>query len=325
MSVCMPPPANHRAAKKEAFYEELSRTVSGLHGIIYIGGDFNARMYERLEHEREAIGEGILARVGYVTTQEKGKGIGDQTRENRDLFVDFLKTQEMVAANTMFQKPTHKLVTYKEKVPAHNKESDQYDGENTGPYDHTKYAQCDYILVKKTFQKTIANCESRVDLNRDSDYIPLVAEVKTNMKRQQKPHNEKTAPKHHKPTTEHYLWYNEAVAALVNAKGMEQMEAGMEPQPMTLEEWVQTLALTAEANLEKISPDMRKDYISKSTWEKIEHRNALQKEGDKEKKVATLNKEIKKQAFQDRKQKKLEEFNENPKDKKGVPGESGGI
>jgi hypothetical protein len=221
----------------------------------------------------------------------------------------------MVAANTLFQKPTYKLVTYKEKVPAHNKESDQYDGENTGPYDHTKYAQCDYILVKKAFKKTVLDCESRVDLNRDSDHIPIMAEIKTNMKRQQKPHNEKTAPKYYKPDTEHYIWYNEAVTALVNGKRMERMEAGEEAQPISLEEWVQMLALAAEANLEKISPELRKDYISKATWTKIEHRNALQKQGDKDKDVAKLTKEIKKEAFQDRKQNKLEEFNENPKDK----------
>ena len=309
------PPANHSTKKKESFYEALSETVSGLHGMIYIGGDFNARMYERLEHEKEVLGEGILTRKGYITTQEKGKGIGDQTRENRDLFIDFLKTQELTAVNTLFQKPAHKLVTYKEKVPAHNKDSEEYGGENTGPYDHTKYAQCDYLLTKQCSKRTVLDCETRVDLPRDSDHIPLVAEVKTNMRTQRKPHNETSAVKYYKPDSEKFVWYNEAVTELVRTAHTERLEAGNNSRPISLQEWTTILANCAESNLEKINPEIRKDYISRSTWSKIERRNALQKEGDPNKEVTKLNKEIKKDAFQDRKQKKLEEFNENPNDK----------
>ena len=85
--------------------------------------------------------------------------------------------------------------------------------------------------------------------------------------------------------------------------------------PATLEDWVAALADAAEANLEKIDPAIRKDYISKEAWEKIKKRNDLQKSGDPDKEVSKLSKEIKKEAYNSRKQKKLEEFNENPKDK----------
>jgi hypothetical protein len=306
------PPADHSTKKKESFYEALSETVSDLHGMIYIGGDFNARMYERLEHEKEVIGEGILTRKGYITTQEKGKGIGDQTRGNRDLFIDFLKTQELTAVNTLFQKPAHKLVTYKEKVPAHNKDSEEYEGENTGPYDYTKYAQCDYLLTKQCSKRTILDCETRVDLSRDSDHIPLVAEVKTNMKTQRKPHNETTAPKYYKPDSEKFGWYNEAVSAMVREARTIELDAGENSRPISLQEWTTILAACAENNLEKINPEIRKDYISRSTWNKIERRNALQKKGDPNKEVAKLNKEIKKDAFQDRKQKKTGRVQRKP-------------
>ena len=84
--------------------------------------------------------------------------------------------------------------------------------------------------------------------------------------------------------------------------------------PATLEDWVEVLAFAAEGTLEKIEPEIKKDYISKETWEKIKIRNDLQKAGDPEKDVAKLSREIKKEAFHSRKQEKLEEFNENPKD-----------
>ena len=82
-------------------------------------------MNDLLGHEKEVIGEHFLKRDGYITTQEKGKGINPNTRENRDLFINFLKTHELFAHNTRFEKEPKKLVTYKEKVPEHNPTSDQ--------------------------------------------------------------------------------------------------------------------------------------------------------------------------------------------------------
>ena len=309
------PPADHKLQKKEAFYDELSQTIAQLHGIIYIGGDFNARLYEILEHEEEVLGQNIVLRKGYVTTQEKGKGIGENTRENRDLFVGFLKAQGLTPMNTQFKKPPEKLVTYKEKVPEHNPESELYQGENTGPYDHSKYAQCDYLLVKKGFQKTVTDCESRVDLAKDTDHIPLVAEIRTNMKRQQKAHGEKAAKKYYKPSTEKWRLYNESIRDSLAAKKGWTQEADMSRNPATLEEWGEILTASAEGTLDAVDPEIKKDYITKETWDKIQKRNDLQKAGDPNREVNKLSKEIKKEAFQSRKQKKLEEFNENPKDK----------
>ena len=161
-------------------------------------------------------------------------------------------------------------MTYKEKVPEHNPESEVYGLENQGPYDHSKYAQCDFLLVRKSFQETAKDCESRVDLNRDSDHIPLVAETRTNMKKQQKTHGEKGAKKFYKPTQEKIEWYNQAVTELLRAQKGRTQESHMEENLPTLDEWVKTLEEAAEANLEKIHPEMRKDYISKETWENIQ-------------------------------------------------------
>ena len=78
------------------------------------------------------------------------EGISPNTRDNRNRFLDFLKTHDYTAVSTRFQKPSNKLVTYKEKVPQHNPAKEEHEGENTGPFDDSKYAKCDYLLAEKS-------------------------------------------------------------------------------------------------------------------------------------------------------------------------------
>ena len=67
------------------------------------------------------------------------------SKENRGLFINFLKSREMLAANTFFDKPASKRVTYKEQI-----ENDELnDSRNNPPYNYAKYAQCDYVIVQK--------------------------------------------------------------------------------------------------------------------------------------------------------------------------------
>ena len=124
--------------------------------IRIVAGDFNARIYEVQQDEKAFIGSNIINRTGYLT-----KGIAENTKDNRSRFVEFLKTQEMAAINTIISKPLQKCVTYKEKVPQHNPEKEECQGENTGPFDHTKYAQCDFWLVDKTHQCIFKDCETK--------------------------------------------------------------------------------------------------------------------------------------------------------------------
>ena len=64
--------------------------------------------------------------------------------KNRTMFQN-----ELVAANTTFDKPNEKLVTHKEKVPDHNPESEVYEGFNTEPFSYRKYAECDYLSTRE--------------------------------------------------------------------------------------------------------------------------------------------------------------------------------
>ena len=53
---------------------------------MYIGGDFNAIIYERQAHERQEIGQHFLERKGYLF-----EGISENTKDNRNRFLEFLK------------------------------------------------------------------------------------------------------------------------------------------------------------------------------------------------------------------------------------------
>ena len=76
--------------------------------------------------------------------------------------MEFLKTYDSTAVIAIFQKPQEKPVAYKETVPQHNPEREEYDGEDKGPYDHTKYAQCEYVLTKKEQLHTVIDCEVKM-------------------------------------------------------------------------------------------------------------------------------------------------------------------
>jgi hypothetical protein len=84
------PTANRPLKEKEAFYDSLTKEINEVEGLFYVWGDFNARLYEQMDHEKEVIGPSLLQRKQYITSQENGKGINPNTRENRDLFVNFL-------------------------------------------------------------------------------------------------------------------------------------------------------------------------------------------------------------------------------------------
>ena len=87
-----------------------------------------------------------------------------------------------------------------------------------------------------------------------------------------------------------------------------------EEKESTLDDWIEALKQAAEETLEEITPECKQDYIKKSTWGKMEERSAMAEEGDRDKKVNKLNKEIKIMTKADKKENLLEQFRENKKD-----------
>ena len=207
---------------KNKYWEELALEMEANKAHIrMVAGDFNARLYEVQPDEKEYIGKGILERPSYLT-----RGIAEDTKDNRNRFVDFLKTQEMVAINTTFHKPAYKRVTYKEKVPAHNPTREEYQGENTGPYDHTKYAQCDFWLVEKTHRGMLKDCEAKMEWARDSDHYPVWVKIQLNKKKKEKENHKKEGMKRYwKPTEQQWVEYNRHIWESLVSQHKEEWEA----------------------------------------------------------------------------------------------------
>ena len=156
-------PANPE--QKNRHYDSLNETIAAAKGKVIIGGDFNARIYNVSPTETESIGSFILHREeGYVRDS-----LAPQSLENRQLFMETLKTHSLVAANTWFNKPNHELVTYKEKIHLDKNEAD-----NGPPYDCTKFAQCDFLLTRKEDLKDITDLHSDVSCPL-SDHLPSSA------------------------------------------------------------------------------------------------------------------------------------------------------
>ena len=203
------PTAEASEKNKNMYWEELSKEMEHNRSCIKIlARDFNARLYESQVEDSRYIGSNIVHREGYLT-----KGIAPNTRDNRDRFVDFAKTHEIAAINTIIEKPAHKRVTYKEKVPQHNPDKKEYQGEDTGPYDHTKYAQYDYWLVDKTHQCMFKDCEAKLEWARDSDHYPLWAKIQLNKKKEasKKDNKKQGTTKYWKPEQEQWNEYNRRV------------------------------------------------------------------------------------------------------------------
>ena len=88
--------------------------------------------------------------------------ISAKTLENRAMFVDCLHQNGLVAVNATFDKPKETIVTYKEKVPEHNSESEAYERFNTEPSSYIKYAKCDYLLTRKINVSSVKDIEPRL-------------------------------------------------------------------------------------------------------------------------------------------------------------------
>ena len=81
------PTAESKENIKKLYWEELAQEMEANKNCIrVVAGDFNARIYEVQPDEKPFIGTNIIKRAGYLA-----KGIADNTKGNRDRFVEFLK------------------------------------------------------------------------------------------------------------------------------------------------------------------------------------------------------------------------------------------
>ena len=278
---------------KETLCQDLNSVVNSAKGNVTIGGDFNARIYHKREVDSDVVGNHITEKSAEALTQ-----LSDKTRENRDLFLGFCKSHCFVAANTWFDKPKNKLVTYMEKCQENSKDSERYAGP---PYDHTRYAQIDYWLVNEAQKGVVIDVQSRIDLPASDHFLlEIILEIPMGCTKKKKGYKCK---RFLKPGAESWNNYNRHVKEHVGHNGL------------TLGSFTTAVLQAANEQLEEEPFEKKKDYISKQTWDKIEERNRLFKKDTRNEEVKKINREIAKDAKVDKRQHTIEQFNENPLDK----------
>ncbi len=80
-------------------YENFPNSI-----IKYIQGDFNARLHYREQEESHALGKFIPGRRSLYANSAH-----ENTRENRELFMQFVIANDMVVSNTKFERENKNL------------------------------------------------------------------------------------------------------------------------------------------------------------------------------------------------------------------------
>ena len=259
--------------------------------IHILGGDWNARLVERLPAETETIGPFILNEEG-LTTDILSMG----QKDNRDRFMDFCLERNFQVSNTWFQKPTDKLVTFRRPGI-----------ENfTPPYLLCNYAQCDHILIKNSWKNSVLDIESADYMPFESDHRPLTLKFRSKIARKPKLKDQKSdwqgKHKYRKPDEDTAKAYNDKIRELVD---QHDWSATMEP----LKDWADIIMKAAYSKLQIIPPDFKREYISNETFEKIKAKEQA-KQAEDWPKVHALEKEIRSHLREEKRKHQLEQLEE---------------
>ena len=101
----------------ETFYQQLSQTIDSIpvHSFLIVGGDFNAHC------------------IGLYSYH-------DTNNRNGDYLTDFVQQHNLIISNTRFQKPKHKLWTWRSP--------------------RKTVSQIDYILFRKRWRNSVVDCQA---------------------------------------------------------------------------------------------------------------------------------------------------------------------
>lgn len=163
-----------------------------------------------------------------------------------------------------------------------------------------KYAQLDFWATKCKQKNQCTDVQSRTDLYMHSDHymveIKLAARKMTDCSK---------VPKYKNPNASQWQNHNDSFASLFASS-----------PPRNSEFWKSfngAICTAARNCLSKETPKGKKCYISQSTWNLIDRRQALHIAG-KHDEVVHLDKQIKRNARADRKQHLVNQFQHNPAD-----------
>ena len=289
---CYAPHSGHTTEVKESFYESLQQLLNEFGDMVFLGGDFNARLQHRYNSEHEILGPHVFGRGrSYL------EGVALATRENRDLFVDFCNANTLRVLNTDFQKPMSKQATFRENTTRI--------GETASP---EKFAQLDFWLTKGQHKNSCLDVQSRMDLYMDTDHYILEMKVRVKLSTPQSLIDKK-ARRFSKPTDIQWQAYTHAVSRIYTTSLLSQDVAPWK-------QFNRAVSMAADECLSKDIPPRKRNYLSRSTWGLIKTRQSLYLQGNHDE-VKSLDRKIKKEARADRKRHVVNQFQRNPQDPHG--------
>ena len=228
---------------KESYYKflrSIARTFGKHKQHIIIVGGFNTKLLRRLPEESEHIGPWIF--------NENELDIGDlpgPQLENRDMFTEFCLEEDYVVASTWFQTSTQKLITF--RYPT----AKTFDP----PLTHTKFAQLDYILIKKQWRNALRNIDTTPHTSIESDHKLLTGMIQIKLATKST-HRAPQIPKYRTPTSAQRVQYNAYIHLKLNSERITNRQG-----PLTL--LAQVLKESAKKNLTQIPHPFSQPKISR--------------------------------------------------------------
>jgi len=174
------------------------------------------------------------------------------------------------------------------------------------PFDTSKYAGIDHILVNNKWKNTIKNINTTKEIDIDSDHKLMWAEINIKLKKKEPNNTAETAYRFRPPTDEQIEVYNKEIMKKANETNW--IEKGDK-----FEHFAQLIKEAARHSFDRIPAKQKKEYISKETWELMENRRQMLRANDPEK-VKEISKEIKKRIHGEKMRHQLEQLEEMDKD-----------
>ena len=168
--------------------------------------------------------------------------------------------------NTHFQQDNKHLVTHKEMATLKGE-----------PWDATRYATLDYILIPGRWNNCITKAWPSREIQTDSDHFILRATLRCKLAAKNK--GNQTRETFFTPDTKQKQNYNETIN---------------EMKPQTAGQFIEAIMTASSQNLTRQDPAIRKSYISERTWELIKQKRDAREAGDYASELS-LRKEAKKQ------------------------------
>ena len=161
------PTAEATPDNKDKFYSELDKLLeeTNSNNIVHLLGDMNARIQIKQGPHEDCIGTHTFNKEN-VTLEKQSEEIED----NRLRFINLCVGNNLMIMNTTFQKPEHKLITW--KTPGTR---------NFTFMSRPHFEMIDYHCTQTRWKNTVKNIETDIYANITSDHYPQWSTIQTKL------------------------------------------------------------------------------------------------------------------------------------------------